>query len=120
MCSEGIKGFRFTRCLMFLLSVATGLCALKAQSEVLRDPTQPLNYVVQVASGEAELKLESVLISSGRRLATINGQTVSVDQSVSGAKVISIVAGSVTVIAKGQRQELFVSKPLNMMKKVRK
>jgi len=103
---------------MLLLCVTPILYAV--ETEELRDPTQPLDYVVQEKSGDAELKLESVLIASGRRLATINGETVSVNESVFGVKVISILAGRVTVIAKGKRKELFVSKPLNMMKKARK
>lgn len=106
--------------LRFLLTASVALMVFDSQSETLRDPTQPLDYVVQMQTGDEALNLESVLIASGRRLATINGKTVKINQSVLGAKVVSIVAGSVTVIANGQRQELFVSKPLNMIKKARK
>jgi len=103
---------------MALLSIVAAFSVSEVHSEVLRDPTQPLDYVVLAAPDtESALRLESVLIAPERRLATINGETVSVNQLVSGAKVIEIVAGSVTIIAKGQRQQLFVSKPLKMMKK---
>jgi len=102
--------------LVVLLGTVTALSTLEVQGEVLRDPTQPLDHVVLRQADDSPLKLESVLIAPGRRLATINGKTVSLNQSVAGAKVINIVAGSVTVIAKGKRQQLFVSKPLNMKK----
>lgn len=103
--------------LIILFGMVAGLHALGVQSETLRDPTQPLGYEVLEESADSALKLESVLISSERRLATINGQTLSVNESVSGAKVIKISAGRVTIIENGQRQQLYVSKPLNMMKK---
>gem|GEM_PF-2651321 len=116
MHSELLAGPNLANRLTLLLGALAALCALEVQSEVLRDPTQPLDHVVLTQVDDSPLKLESVLIASGRRLATINGKTVSLNQSVAGVKVINIVAGSVTVIAKGRRQQLFVSKPLNMKK----
>lgn len=98
--------------LLSLLGARVGL------ADTQRDPTRPLDYVATQNSAAPVLKLESVLIAAQRSLATINGQTVSLNGVVAGAKVIKIVPGSVTVVAQGRRQQLFVSAPVKKMKKV--
>lgn len=88
------------------------------QAESLRDPTTPMNYTraVQAEADKESLKLESVLIASQRSLAVINGQMVKVNDTVSGAKVLSIMPGKVVVLAKGERQALHVLPALNIKK----
>jgi hypothetical protein len=76
-----------------LFGLVIGFYALGVQSETLRDPTQPLGYEALEETVDSTLKLESVLIAPGRRLATINGQTVSVNESVSGATLEAEPAG---------------------------
>ncbi|MDW7645046.1 MAG: hypothetical protein SCI25_08385 [Desulfuromonadales bacterium] len=76
-------------CGLFLLTTAAGLCA-----EPLRDPTRPPR--VQAASAPAERttgwQVSSILISPGRRVATVNGKAVQVGDRIAGARVTAIAA----------------------------
>ncbi|NIB44385.1 general secretion pathway protein GspB [Pseudomaricurvus alkylphenolicus] len=73
----------------------------------MRDPTRPLKYSAPISSQQQQaLKLHSVLISSQRKLAVINGKTVRENQWVDGARVVSILPGKVLLSVRGRQQEL--------------
>jgi hypothetical protein len=78
----------------YLLFCLTIFWHLPAYSEELFDPTQPPG--VQLPGKNAGIKaapawtLSSILIAPARRLATINGKTVSVGAHVGGAQVMRI------------------------------
>jgi MSHA biogenesis protein MshK len=97
--------------LLLILSTASAL----AQEGVIkeRDPTRPLGY--QKVSGktgsvrESELRLSSVLISAQRKLAIINGQSLSEGQVIpdsNGVSLVSIHSQGVVVQQAGRRWEL--------------
>jgi len=72
-------------------------------AEVLKDPTRPPNYQqkagIAVGTNAApKWVLTSTLISPARRLATINGQTLSVGERIGGARVLSIEAARVALM----------------------
>jgi hypothetical protein len=58
------------------------------------------------------LTLESIFISDKRKLAVINGQTVSINQTINGVFIKNITAKEVTVRHKGQDKKLHIIKPL--------
>ena len=90
------------------MNMATGHCRLKqlllqtlicvpvllfpmahgAADTALFDPTQPL--APKASAPRKNLTLESTFVSSGRRLAIINGQLLAPGDSIQGAKVIEI------------------------------
>jgi MSHA biogenesis protein MshK len=74
------------------------LAALQASAQALVDPTRPPN----APSGEADAipvgpQLQSILIASNRRLAIIDGTTVTVGGMVGEAKVVRITETEVTL-----------------------
>ena len=72
-----------------------------SDAEKLRDPTMPLGGSItnQQNPGAIALHLNSVLISSQRRVAVINGQALRQGEEIkgSGFRVVSINTNSVTV-----------------------
>lgn len=54
-------------------------------AEELRDPTRPLGYASAAAPAGQQLKLNSILISSERKLAIINGQTLRENDVIVGS-----------------------------------
>lgn len=77
---------------LFLLFVAL-FCHSSLFAEVLKDPTRPPSYRFMGGAGMKAAPrwvLSSTLIAPARRLATINGKTVSVGQKIGGARVVAI------------------------------
>lgn len=71
-----------------------------ADTEKLRDPTMPMGQLVATqANPEVALTLNSILISSQRRVAVINGQALRQGETIKGSafRVVSIKNNSVTV-----------------------
>lgn len=94
---------RLASCLLVALAA---LGALQASAQALVDPTRPPNAPM----GEAEAavsgtQLQSILISSSRRLAIINGATVALGGMVGEAKVVRITETEVT-LQKGDEKEV--------------
>lgn len=91
--------------------LAVGVAALlpSAAAQALRDPTRPPAMLGKFGAGAAgvprsaapEWILQSVLISPERRYAIINGQVVSLGESVAGAELVGIREGDVTLRAGG-------------------
>lgn len=90
--------------MLAVLSVgAATLHAAHAQS-ALSDPTRPPNTVAPASGRDGTApaaatlqKLESILISPSRRLAVIDGQTVTVGSKVHEATVVQIAETRVTL-----------------------
>ncbi|MFD2367247.1 MSHA biogenesis protein MshK [Pseudoduganella sp. GCM10020061] len=87
-------------------------CALPAIAQ-MRDPTAPPVSLRQSASGAHEQleapvapRLQSVLISSKRRVAVIDGQTVRLGQKHRGAVVASITPTQVVLVRGSARETL--------------
>ena len=71
------------------------LCAAHANAESLIDPTQPPNAVSGIkgthgASSLPRWVLNTIVIATDRRVATINGKRVVVGDQISGATVLAI------------------------------
>jgi MSHA biogenesis protein MshK len=72
------------------------------------DPTKPLNFVAAAngtaGSAEETIKLTSILISSDRKVAIINGQVLQESQTVKGvgAQIKKIDADAVTLQQNGK------------------
>jgi len=87
----------------FIVFVVTLFCHISVHAELLVDPTRPPSHRVVVKSNSGikaapKWVLSSTLIAPARRLATINGKTVSIGQRVGTAKVVSIEASQVALI----------------------
>ena len=81
--------------LLFLAVICLPLCA---GAEMLRDPTQPLNYTVSgydaPADSNGSMKLSAVFYGS-RPYAVISGKVVHVGESLGGYQVSRIYSGTV-------------------------
>ena len=79
-----------------------------AHAQALTDPTRPYSHVNRVKSSGTNdadanrLVLTSTIISSNRRVATINGQLVRLGDSIRGARVLTIEASYVELEKNGQ------------------
>jgi MSHA biogenesis protein MshK len=77
--------------------------------ENLPDPTRPPAAFALPATNAAAVSgpvLQSILISSSRRHAIIDGRTVRVGDKVGGAEVVEITAGQVTLQEGGVKRVL--------------
>lgn len=91
-----------------LLCLAFTLFAFPVWAESLRDPTRPLTGVATSAE-PVELALHSILVSSQRRQAVINGQVLQERDQIAGAdgvRVVRIERGAVTVQQGDRRWQL--------------
>lgn len=85
------------------------LLALPASAVALTDPTRPWSagtYGQPSGSDNAGWNLDSVLVSSSRRVAIINGRDVSEGERVGNARVISIRRNSVVLQENGKQFRL--------------
>ena len=69
----------FTMC--FAMIISATVCSAEIS---LRDPTKPLGYSPTQVKSKQTLQLSSVLISSERKVAVINGQRVKEQESIKG------------------------------------
>lgn len=103
---------RYRLCINILLGIALSYNVFAEAPVAVRDPTTPLGqHVTTNAAGTSAsaYKLNSVLISSTRRLAIINGQTLREGQVISGSagvKVSRISAQGVVLQQANKRWEL--------------
>jgi MSHA biogenesis protein MshK len=83
------------------------IASIASAQEAVIDPTKPLNFsAANLASGSSQqtIQLTSILISSERRVAIINGEVLSESQTVKGvgALVKKIDAEAVTFQQNGK------------------
>lgn len=78
----------------------------------LGDPTRPTSMTepepARKAGSGPRWRLQSTLVADSRRLAVINGRTVSQGERIDGATVREVRPGSVTLDVEGRRVELRV------------
>ncbi|HEX7029427.1 MAG TPA: hypothetical protein VF254_02435 [Gammaproteobacteria bacterium] len=89
------------------IGVALWLATAGAVAGELGDPTRP-SYLagapVKKASAPAapSWRVESIIVSSGRRLAVVNGRVVGVNDRVDAARVVEILPYEVRLEYKGE------------------
>jgi MSHA biogenesis protein MshK len=90
--------------------IALGLLAVSAAAaQGLSDPTRPPSAAPEERAARSEApvsRLQSVLISPGRKLAVIDGQTVALGGRIGDATVISIAPTQVILQAGAAYQTL--------------
>lgn len=89
-------------CFQLGLTLAATCAMTLARAQNLPDPTRPPDALATARSENAVAPaagpvLQSVLISPGRRVAIINGQTVKLNDIVGDARVSKITEGSVVL-----------------------
>jgi len=71
-------------------------------TEILRDPTQPINYRQGKKAAIAPLTLQAIIQRNGKSQAVINGVVVGVGSRLDSATIIAIEAKTVTYERGGQ------------------
>lgn len=100
----------------WMLAVATVAAEAGAQAQALTDPTRPPSASAipsgsPVAQDEATgTRLQSILLSSGRKVAVINGVMVPLGGMVGEARLIRITETQV-VLKKGEETEVLKMYP---------
>lgn len=76
-----------------------------AGAQALDDPTRPtaLEVVEEQLAERSQWRLQSTLLADTRRLAVINGKTVSEGERVDGARLLQVQADRVTLLFEGER-----------------
>ena len=96
------------RAIPWMAAAAATLAVASVQAQALTDPTRP-PQANAASSGEPQdtpgTQLQSVLISSGRKIAVINGATVPLGGMVGEARVVKITESEVT-LKKGDETEV--------------
>lgn len=85
------------------------LLSTPALSQVVHDPTEPTRVggtVTAAVQSEPRWQLESTLVASDRRIASINGETVAVGDRVNDATVTDIQPHAVQLRVNGRTIEL--------------
>ena len=99
------------RAAALLLLVGASPVGQAAHAQVLSDPTRPPQGPAAAAAGGAAQaappsRLQSVLISPGRKLAVIDGKTVPLGGTVDGATLVAIRESEVVLQTGSQRETL--------------
>ena len=93
--------------LSIIYYIALFTLLLPVNAAILQDPTRPPNavsaYTKSSATPVSQWNLSSTLISNGRRNAIINGQLVSVGQTIQKAKIIAIHPNEVWLLHKKKK-----------------
>ncbi len=97
------------------LSLVTGARAATAtyiSGEQLQDPTAPLGYRPAAGKPSDAFVLNSILHSSERKQAVINGKTVRENEYIAGALVKRIASNSVEILMDGKPYTLMLRQQL--------
>ena len=98
------------RAAALLLLVGASPVGQAAHAQALSDPTRPPQGPAATAGGAAQAappsRLQSVLISPGRKLAVIDGRTVPLGGTVEGATLVAIRESEVVLQTGNQRETL--------------
>jgi MSHA biogenesis protein MshK len=96
---------RLSAAVAFLLAFSAARADADAPARDLRDPTRPPSAEAAEEGGTpASIRLQSVLISGRRKIAVINGETVSLGGKVGDATLVGVEATDVTLDRNGQRE----------------
>ena len=88
---------------MLVLALAA---ASSAFAQALSDPTRPPSFSPSENTRNEASRLQSVLISPERKLAVIDGRTVTLGERVGDAKVVAIAPAQVILQRGGEYQTL--------------
>lgn len=92
-----------------VIAVALAVLAPGAFAQGLPDPTRPPATLYNAAgsggSARSGPQLQSVLVSQGRRVAVIDGETYRVGDSYQGKRLVS-VSDSEVVLAQGRQRQV--------------
>jgi len=94
--------------LQCMMAAATVAAMAGAQAQALTDPTRPPSATAGAPASQQEAsttQLQSILLSSGRKLAVINGNMVRLGGMVGEARVVRISETEV-VLKKGDETEV--------------
>lgn len=93
-----------------ILSHVILLLCWQNSEAVLRDPTQPVQYVENQTSAmtAGPLDLDLTLISENRQIVVINGLPLRIGDSISGARVMSIESNRVQLAGPSGNMTLFL------------
>ncbi len=96
---------------MKLMAASLALLALAAvaRAQALNDPMRPPSYAAaaDAASGPQEgMVLQSIVLSSGRKLAVISGRTYRTGDRLGEARIAAISANAVTLRQAGETRVL--------------
>lgn len=92
--------------LLMTLAVAGQALAQENLPDPTRPPVMMQAHGEAASSGPGEPVLQSVLISPGRKVAIISGETVQMGDRVGEARVVRIAEGQVVLARGGQTQTL--------------
>lgn len=118
--AEHLIGYRrAVSCASAFMTMASACCMGSASAGELPDPTRPPSAIARPASAIGDvvgmtadgepadtLRLQSVIVSSGRKLAVINGKIVRQGEKVGDAVVAKITESGVTLRRGKDLQEL--------------
>ncbi len=98
---------------IYLLFVAMQVLLISVNATPLQDPTRPPNQQLQKKSlykgtSQYRWKLSSTLISSERKIATINGKLVRPGERINGAILVDIDAWNVTLIKNNKEFKVYL------------
>lgn len=94
--------FKATFKLLAVIALTTGVATSSLGAD-LKDPTRPYARVEQaVAAPAARFAVTAIFVSDNRRVAVVNGSTVTAGDQVSGATVKAITAHSVELRYRGK------------------
>ena len=96
--SLGLKSLSLPLCVTALYVV------LMSPAQALTDPTRPSSYATQTK--KQRLNLESILYSSARKVAVINGTAVVEGGHIGASKIVSINKDSVKIVRGGKTSTL--------------
>lgn len=84
-------------------------CTSTLAADEIGDPTRPSHIAVESRSAEPRERswvVESIIVSPNRKLATINGRAVGINDWVGGARVIEILPYEVRLEYKGESRSI--------------
>lgn len=100
----------------FVFALGASSSGVDALSQTLQDPTKPPSVATTepalsaTATSAAPSRVQSILISPGRKLAVIDGQTVALGGRIGGATLVAVGQGEVT-LKRGEKLEVLKLNP---------
>ncbi len=86
-----------------LLALLVAAPGTSAADETLRDPTRPYKPHAHGIAGSPRYTVNTIIVSSERKVAIVNGQRVGVGGTVDGATVIAIEEKALVLERNGKR-----------------
>lgn len=99
-------------CLLLVSGASVAKSYKTPSGEILNDPTKPHDWQrpTKEKSAATRFELNYILNADSRKQAMVNGQKVVEGDYISGAKVLRIQEGAVTLLVEGQQKTLWMNK----------